>query len=163
MVAVGFAGVVLIVRPPGAFQWIALVPVAAALSSALRDMVTRRIGRTETSLAILFYSSIAVIVIGLATAPLFEWRAVSGAAWALLALNGALNGGAHFLMIEALRLGEAVTVVPFKYSGLVWGLLLGFLVWRHVPDAWMLGGAALVAGSGLYLLRLEYRPAAAQR
>ena len=65
----------------------------------------------------------------------------------------------YFLMIEALRLGEAATVVPFKYSGLVWGLLLGFLVWRHVPNAWMLVGAALVAGSGLYLLRLEFRPA----
>lgn len=159
MVAVGFAGVVLIVRPSGAFQWVALVPVAAALSSALRDMVTRRIGRTETSLAILFYSSLAVIVVGLASAPLLDWRAVSAAAWALLALNGALNGGAHFLMIESLRLGEAATVVPFKYSGLVWGLVLGFIVWRHVPDAWMLVGAGLVAGSGLYLLRLEYRVA----
>jgi drug/metabolite transporter (DMT)-like permease len=158
MVAVGFVGVVLIVRPTGAFHWIALVPVAASLSSALRDMVTRRVSRTETSLAILFYSSIAVIVIGLATAPLFEWRAVSASAWALLALNGALNGGAHFLMIESLRLGEAATVVPFKYSGLLWGLLLGFLVWRYIPDTWMLVGAALVAGSGLYLLRLEYRP-----
>ncbi len=159
IVAVGFVGVLLIVRPTGAFQWIALIPVAASLSSALRDMVTRRIGRTETSLAILFYSSLAVIVIGLGSAPLFEWRAVSTSAWALLALNGALNGGAHFLMIESLRLGEAATVVPFKYSGLVWGLLLGFLVWRHIPDAWMLIGAALVAASGLYLLRLEYRPA----
>ncbi len=159
IVAVGFVGVLLIVRPTGAFQWIALIPVAASLSSALRDMVTRRIGRTETSLAILFYSSLAVIVIGLVSAPLFEWRAVSTGAWALLALNGALNGGAHFLMIESLRLGEAATVVPFKYSGLVWGLLLGFLVWRHIPDAWMLVGAALVAASGLYLLRLEYRPA----
>ena len=96
---------------------------------------------------------------GLATAPLFQWRTVSATAWTLLALNGALNGGAHFLMIEALRLGEAATVVPFKYSGLVWGLLLGFVVWRHVPDAWMLVGAALVAASGLYLLRLEYRSA----
>ncbi len=159
IVAIGFVGVLLIVRPTGAFQWIALIPVAASLSSALRDMVTRRIGRTETSLAILFYSSLAVIVIGLVSAPLFEWRAVSTSAWALLALNGALNGGAHFLMIESLRLGEAATVVPFKYSGLVWGLLLGFLVWRHIPDAWMLIGAALVAASGLYLLRLEYRPA----
>ncbi len=159
IVAIGFVGVLLIVRPTGAFQWIALIPVAASLSSALRDMVTRRIGRTETSLAILFYSSLAVIVIGLGSAPLFEWRAVSTSAWALLALNGALNGGAHFLMIESLRLGEAATVVPFKYSGLVWGLLLGFLVWRHIPDAWMLVGAALVAASGLYLLRLEYRPA----
>ncbi len=159
IVAIGFVGVLLIVRPTGAFQWIALIPVAASLSSALRDMVTRRIGRTETSLAILFYSSLAVIVIGLGSAPLFEWRAVSTSAWALLALNGALNGGAHFLMIESLRLGEAATVVPFKYSGLVWGLLLGFLVWRHIPDAWMLIGAALVAASGLYLLRLEYRPA----
>jgi len=159
MIAVGFAGVVLIVRPTGTFQWMALVPVAASLSSGLRDMVTRRIGRTETSLAILFYSSIAVIVVGLAIAPLFEWRAVSATAWGLLALNGALNWGAHFLMIEALRLGEAATIVPFKYSGLLWGLLLGFLVWRHVPDAWMLAGATLVALSGLYILRLEYRPA----
>lgn len=162
MVALGFAGVLLIVRPAGAFQWVALLPVAAAASSALRDMVTRRISRTETSLSILFYSSIAVIVIGLASAPLFDWRAVSAGAWALLALNGALNGAAHFLMIESLRFGEAATVVPFKYSGLVWGLLLGFIVWRHVPDAWMLVGAALVAVSGLYLLRLEYRPAAAR-
>lgn len=162
-VAVGFVGVLLIVRPSGAFTLIALLPVAAALSSALRDMVTRRIGRTETSLAILFYSSLAVVVVGLATAPLFDWRAVTAGAWALLALNGALNGSAHFLMIESLRLGEAATVVPFKYSGLVWGLVLGFIIWRHVPDAWMLTGAALVAASGLYLLRLEYRPAAVTR
>ena len=61
-------------------------------------------------------------------------------------------------MIGSLRLGAAATVVPFKYSGLVWGLLLGFLVWRHIPNAWMLVGASLVALSGLYLLRLEYRP-----
>lgn len=161
IVAVGFVGVLLIVRPTGTFQLIALIPVAASLSSALRDMVTRRITRTETSMAILFYSSIAVIFIGLVSAPLFEWRAVTASAWALLALNGALNGGAHFLMIESLRLGEAATVVPFKYSGLVWGLLLGFLVWQHIPDGWMLVGAALVAASGLYLLRLEYRSAGA--
>lgn len=157
IVAAGFVGVLFIVRPTGSFQWIALIPVAASLSSALRDMFTRRIARTETSLAILFYSSLAVVIVGLAVAPLFDWRTVTSGAWALLALNGALNGGAHFLMIESLRLGEAATVVPFKYSGLVWGLVLGFLVWRHVPDFWMLTGAALVALSGLYLLRLEYR------
>ena len=160
IVALGFVGVLLIVQPTGAFHWIALVPVAASLSSALRDMVTRRISHTETSLAILFYSSIAVVVIGLASAPLFDWRAVSVNDWLLLALNGVLNGGAHYLMILSLRLGEAATVVPFKYSGLVWGLLLGFLVWQHIPDTWMLVGAGLVAASGLYLLRLEYRPAA---
>ena len=160
IVALGFLGVLLIVRPAGTFHWVALLPVAASLSSALRDMVTRRISRTETSLAILFYSSLAVTVVGLVSAPLFEWRAVSMTDWGLLALNGALNGGAHYLMIVSLRLGEAATVVPFKYSGLVWGLLLGFLVWHHVPDTWMLVGAGLVAASGLYLLRLEYRPLA---
>ena len=158
VVAIGFLGVLLIVRPSGSLQWVALLPVAASLSSALRDMVTRRIGRTETSMAILFYSSLAVVLIGLALAPFFDWRAVTPGAWGLLALNGAFNGGAHFLMIESLRLGAAATVVPFKYSGLVWGLLLGFLVWRHIPNAWMLVGASLVALSGLYLLRLEYRP-----
>jgi len=160
-VLVGFAGVLLIVRPEGAFQWVVLLPVAASLSSALRDLFTRRLSRTETSLAILFYSSLAVLVAGFATAPLFDWRAVSAAAWGLLVLNGLLNGGAHFLLIEALRLGDAAVIVPFKYSGLIWGLLFGFLIWQHVPGAWTLAGAALVAASGLVLVRLEARPGAA--
>ena len=145
----------LIVKPGGTFQWVAVIPVAAAMSSALRDMATRRISHTETSLSIMLYSSLAVVVVGFALAPWFDWRQVTAGAWGLLVLNGLLNAGAHFLMIEAYRRGQAATIAPFKYSGLVWGILFGYLIWKHVPDLWMIGGAILVAGSGLHILRRE--------
>ena len=75
--------------------------------------------------------------------------------WALLLINGILNGGAHFLIIEALRLGEASVVAPYKYTALIWGALLGIVIWGDLPDLWMISGAALIVVSGLYLLSQE--------
>ena len=56
-------------------------------------------------------------------------------------------------MIEAFRLGRAATVAPFRYSGLLWAMLVGFLIWGEVPDAAMLTGAAIVIAAGIYMLR----------
>jgi len=73
----------------------------------------------------------------------------------LLAIGGALFGGAHWLYAEALRLAEAVVVAPFRYSPVVWALLLGFVLWGDVPDSAMLSGTALVVASGLYIFYRE--------
>jgi drug/metabolite transporter (DMT)-like permease len=153
VIAAGFVGVMLIVRPAGsAFQWILLLPLAAAFTNALRDTYTRRLSRTESSIAVLFWSGVIVIAAGLCSVPL-GWRAVdqAGALWLLLA--GLLNACAHFMVIEAFRLGPAATVAPFRYTGLLWAMALGYAVWRETPDAWMLAGAAVVVGAGLYMLR----------
>ena len=157
-ITIGFVGVLVIVRPDPTTVGIAsLIAVAAAFSSALRDIVTRRISTTESSLSILFCSTVFVIIIAFATAPWLGWIKVQAVGWALFLINGILNGGAHFLMIEALRLGEASAISPYKYTGLIWGVLLGLVVWGDVPSPWVIGGAILIAISGLSLLRNEYR------
>ncbi len=61
------------------------------------------------------------------------------------------------MMIESYRQAEASIVAPFRYSALVWAILFGYLMWRDVPDAWLITGSALVIGSGLYLFRHETR------
>mgnify|MGYP006970149884 FL=1 len=75
----------------------------------------------------------------------------------LLLINGILNGTSHFLIIEALRLGEASVVSPYKYSALIWGAMLGFVIWGDMPNLWVIGGGMLIVASGLYLLREELR------
>lgn len=154
----GLLGVILIVRPGGvAFAWAALVPVLAAFTNGFRDAFTRRLSRTETSISVLFWSGLMVMAAGFLTSPL-GWQGVdaAGAAWFLAA--GLFNASAHFMVIEALRLGRAAIVAPFRYSGLLWAMLVGFLVWGEAPDAWMLAGAAVVVASGVYMIRLTVPP-----
>ncbi len=157
-IGIGFVGVIVILRPdPTTIGIASLIAIAASLSSAVRDLVTRKISSSESSLSILFCSSVFVILIALAASPWLGWSNVQPWAWGLFVVNGILNGGAHFLIIEALRLGEASVVGPFKYTALIWGALLGLLIWGDVPDAWIIGGGTLIAISGLYLLHQERR------
>ena len=157
-ILVGFAGVIIMARPtPNAFQWIALIAFGAAFWGALRDMVTRRISTEESSDLILYYSTAAVMIIGGLAAFFYPWRMPGTADLALFALLGVLNGGAHYMMIEAHRWAEASIIAPFRYTALVWALILGFVIWDDVPDVWLLCGASLVVGSGLYILHRETR------
>lgn len=152
-IAAGFAGVLLIVRPGGSdLGWIVALPVVCAFFNGLRDTVTRFVSRTDSSLSMLFWSGVLVLVTSALTAA-FGWERpdLHGVAWFLVA--GFCNAGAHFLIIEAFRLGNAAVVAPFRYSGLLWAMLIGFLVWGDVPDAAMLTGAAIVVAAGIYMLR----------
>ena len=154
-VAVGFAGILLIARPTaGAVQWAALLPLGVALLVAVRDILTRRISATETSVAMLCYTTLGVTLAGLATTPL-GWRPLGAGQVGLLALAAALFAVAHFLVIESFRLAEAALVAPFRYAEIVWAVILGFVVWGTWPDRWIVAGAVLVVGSGLYILRRQ--------
>ena len=153
----GFAGVLIIMRPGGeAFQWALLLPVLGALVNALRDVLTRRLSRTETSIAILFWSNIILMAGGLATAP-FGWAPVSASAALWFLAAGIFNGTAHFCIIEALRTGEASVVAPIRYTALLWAAAIGFFVWGEIPDFWLWTGAAVIVGSSLYMIRGERR------
>ena len=104
----------------------------------------------------LFHSTVFITLAGLSTA-LFGWRPLTVADVGLMALSGFLLGGAQYLMIEAFRHAEAAVVAPFRYFQMVWGVLLGFVVFGDLPDRWLVGGAALVIASGLYILHREAR------
>jgi len=156
-VLIGFAGVLVIVRPGSAgFAWVLLLPVVCAFVNGLRDVVTRRLSRSETTISILLCSTVIVMLGGLASAP-FGWIAVdaNSALWFVVA--GVCNAGAHFLLIEALRLGEAAAVAPFRYTTLLWATLFGFMLWHEVPSAWVAIGGLLIVVGGWYSVISESR------
>jgi drug/metabolite transporter (DMT)-like permease len=153
----GFVGVLCIVRPgSAAFEWAMLLALGSALANGLRDLITRRLSRTETSLSQLFWSNVVV------TAACFafydaDWRPLDAAAGAWFLAGGLLNALAHFVAIEAMRAGEAALVAPFRYTALVWASIVGFLVWGHVPSVWVVLGASVIAASGVGMIWMERR------
>ena len=156
-VLAGFLGVLIMARPGGtALQWAVLLPLGAALCGGVRDLITRRIARTETTVAVLMVTTSVVMLAGLATAP-WGWAPLRGPDLWVFAATGALVAGAHYLMIEAFRLAEAALVAPFKYTSMVWAVLFGYLIFGDLPDAWTLAGAAVVVLAGLYILHRETR------
>jgi drug/metabolite transporter (DMT)-like permease len=160
-IAVGFAGVLLIVRPgTPSFAWILLVPICVAFTNGFRDIYTRHLTRTDSTIAILFWSFVVVLVFSLPTAP-FTWIPVAAEDWWLFLLSGCVYATAHFLMIEAFRFGNAAAIASYRYSGLIWSVLYGYLLWDHLPDIYVFLGAALIAIGGITMLRQEVRGAAA--
>lgn len=156
-VVVGFVGVLFMVRPDGdVIQWAVLFPLGAALCGGIRDLITRRISQTETSAAVLFFTTCAVVAASALTLP-FAWSAVSALDLVYFALSAMLVAGGQYLMIEAYRHGEAAFVAPFKYSFMIWAVLFGYLFFAELPDAWTVLGTVIVAASGLYILQRELR------
>lgn len=157
-VIVGFVGVLIIMRPTtAAFQLAALLPLAASMMSSLRDVVTRRLSATESSAAVLFVTTLSVVIAGLATWPFTDWVTIGWGHVPFLLASGFLNGFGNYLAIEAFRQGEAALVSPFKYFNVVWACLFGYLMFGEIPDTYTIFGAIVVAGSGVYILHREAR------
>ena len=154
-IVVGFIGILLVTRPGSSvFQLAVLLPLGAALATALRDLYTRRLTMRESSNAIMVTSSAAILLSALCTMP-FGWRPLMLADFGLMALSGVISGFGHYCMIETFRHAEAVLVSPFKYTAILWAVALGYIFWGDLPDAWVIAGSAVVIASGLYILHRE--------
>ena len=156
-VGVGFAGVLFIAKPgTTAFTLWALVPLAAAATSALRDILTRRLGQGQGDAAttVLFYTAVITVAGGAASLPLAaHWPTLPH--WGVFALAGVLFALANVLMIKAFQYAMVSELAPLKYLSLAWAAMLGYWIWGDVPDTPKIFGAALVAAAGLYTLRRE--------
>ncbi len=154
-VLVGFVGILLMIQPAGEGLRVAmLLPLVSVMGGVARDVITRRIASSESSVGTLAFTTAATCLAGLFTLP-FGWTVPGARDWLILAASGVLMGAAHFLYIEALRLAEAVIVMPFKYFNMVWAVALGFAIWGDLPDRWVIGGTVLVVLSGLYIMHRE--------
>lgn len=152
-IGVGFLGVLLIARPGSAtFQLAALLPLAAALCGALKDILTRQISRTGSSMTTLVFSTAVTTMIALATAA-FGWRVPTPGDLALFIGAGVVMACAQYLLIEALRLAEATLLAPLIFLELVWSIVIGYLVWGSVPDTAVTFGALIVGVSGVIVIR----------
>ena len=155
-VGVGFVGAMVIIQPGGeSFVWAAVFPLATAFLGAFRDIVQRQMSLSrESTVAILGVSTACVALSGLVTLP-WQWVTPNLAQFALIVLAGMLMGTAHYLMIEALRLAEAGSIAPLRYTNFLWGSLWGFLIWGVLPVETTWIGVAIIAASGLYILHRE--------
>ncbi len=161
----GFAGVVLVVQPGlQGFNAYALVCLVAALFQALRDLLTRRIDGDLPAVLVTLSTTVAVTVVA-GVLSLFEgWRAFGARELGLLALAAAFLMGAYYLIVDAMRHGEMSLVAPFRYTGVLYAIVLGYLVWGDVPNALAWGGIALLVAAGLFVLyRERARTRAARR
>lgn len=153
-VAVGFAAVLLIVRPgsEGFSPW-ALLSLLGTLLSSVRDIYTRVVPARVPSLIITLATAVAVTLTGVGITAIAGWVPMSGEQWALLFGASLFLAGAYHLMIVAMRHGEVSFVGGFRYASLPAAALVGFVVWGHLPDGPAVLGMAVIVGAGLYLFR----------
>lgn len=155
-ILIGFCGVLIMVKPtPETFSAVALLPLFATVMGSFRDIVTRKMHLTESTLSMLAVGMSLVTLSGFASYPFTDWQPIAATHILLFGGSSIFVGAAQFLMIEAFRYSEAGFVTPFKYTSMIWAVLIGFFVWGDVPDLWILGGTALVISSGLYILHRE--------
>jgi drug/metabolite transporter (DMT)-like permease len=158
VVMVGFAGVLLILRPgTSMFQPMALWPLAATVSYSLMMVFTRVLARTDTDAAILFWSALGLALTSLPFT-VHAWVTPAQADWLVFLLLGLSGTVATYCLTVAYRHAPAAVVAPMDYTALLWGLGLGWIWWREVPDPAIWPGVAVLIGAGLYLIRSETRP-----
>ena len=151
-VALGFIGAALVLNPTSsAFEWVLLAPLAVALLSAIRELVLRHAMACETAVSTLFYASLTVTIIAACTVPL-GWVAMGWREYGLLALSACGFGLGIYSMTESLRFAAASVVAPYKYTAIVWALLLGYLFWGEAPTPVIWLGTALIIASGIAVL-----------
>lgn len=175
-IAVGFAGVLLIVRPgTAAFQIASIFPMLAASLYAAIHIIARKIGGTESAATMALYSQLtflsvsAAIGLGLGDgrfagpAPaeldflLRAWAPVDSADWPIFVLLGVSGLAGVMLISQAYRLSEAAFAAPFEYVSMPMAIFWGVAVFNTWPDRMAWTGIALVLGSGLYLVWRESR------
>ncbi|RUZ76544.1 DMT family transporter [Mesorhizobium sp. M7A.F.Ca.US.006.01.1.1] len=156
-IAIGFAGVLIIVRPGfEGFSIYSLSALASVACCAVRDLATKRIPKAIPTLLVSTATALAMTIVGAALLPAMGgWTPMTGDSTALLALAAVLVLIGYQFIIMAMRAGDISFIAPFRYTALIWSILLGLFIFADIPDLPMIVGATIIIGSGLYALYRE--------
>jgi drug/metabolite transporter (DMT)-like permease len=155
--ALGFAGVLIMVRPQGGGPVFASVVALLGAAFVSAGMVfIKKLAASERPETILIYYNFTTMLLSLPPA-LAVWTTPSLAELVLLGLVAALAGAGQFCTIRGYGVAEASAVAPFGYARLIFAALIGFVAFAEVPDRWSIGGAVIIAGSALYIALDEAR------
>ncbi len=154
-VSLGFVGVLVMARPSGAGSILGMIcALFCAACNAFGTLAVRGLTRTESTASIVFYTALFMTFGSLPALPFF-WRTPNLPDLALFCSIGLIGGISQYWVTQALYYAPAAAVSPFNYTALIWGSLLGFVVWDEVPGTAVVIGAAIITLSGLYLLYYE--------
>lgn len=163
-VAIGFLGVMLIVQPGSdGFNIWSLCALLAVFVITGRDLVTRRFSAGLPSLGVAVVTAAAVGIFGGVLSAFQTWAPIGLREAALIALASVFIIGGYLFSIMVMRVGEVSVVAPFRYTGLVFALVFGFLFFAEWPNGIALTGAAIIMGTGVYTILRERAVAARMR
>jgi drug/metabolite transporter (DMT)-like permease len=155
-ILVGFAGVLLIVRPSAAgFNSFSVLALVSAILVAVRDIVTRGISADVPSGVVAFGTTLAVMVAGFVFGLAESWPPLQLRETLYLVCASFAVGLGNFFIIIAYRDGDISLVSGLRYSVLVFALLAGFIVWGELPDMLAVVGSVLIVASGLYAMHRQ--------
>jgi len=160
-ILVGFAGVLIVLRPGIVpLNIYAVAILCSTVTFALMNIITRKIGERDSTLTFGLYG-VGTMLVPLALYNLhLGWVVPSARDLAVLLLCGAFSFFGGLANTKAFMIADVAVVSKFQYTTLLWGGLLGYLLFGDVPDVWVVVGGAVIIGSGVYLAWRENRRSA---
>lgn len=153
----GFIGLLIIVQPSSStFQSAALIPMCAAFFFALSNIISKRMVAKEHVLTLLFYFGVGTTLLAAFTLP-FVWVMPT---WREIFFLALLGGGANMIqvcMLRAFAATDASSLMPFRYTELLFSAAIGFLLFSEIPKVWILGGGAFIVASNFYITWREMK------
>lgn len=161
-VGIGFLGILVIALGKGAFggtvTQIAAIGMAVAVLhgvfSAATTLLVRSLSATESAGTIVLWQSLLMTAITGLALP-FVWVTPGAEGWLVLLAIGLVGGVAQVLLTEAYASAQVSALGPFSYTGILWAVALGALVFGDWPGPWTLAGAALIVAAGLLIMHRE--------
>lgn len=155
-IVIGFLGVLLIVRPgPEGFNAYTISAIIGVGFITLRDVTTRVIPGTVPTMVVVLFASLGGMLLGLAMAPWENWLPMSGRHFGLLMISSLFVLLGYVLIVQVMRLGDAGVTGPFRYTSLLWALILGYVVFGEWPTPLTMLGAAIVVATGIFTFYRE--------
>ena len=149
LVAGGFAGTLIIIRPGGqTFNWVSLLPLGLVITNAWFQVLTSKLARTEDPVTMHLYTGWVGALLATLALPLVWTILPVWWLWAALCFMGLAATVGHYLLILAFQRAPAATLTPYLYGQIAFSMLAGWLVFSHVPDEWSLLGIAMIAICG---------------
>ena len=156
-VSFGFIGVILILKPGlSSFHSSSLIVLMGVACLALRDLVTRKISKNIHSLTVSLYAFILTTVGGIISLPFFgNFITLKVTQWFVVLIITLFGCFSYFMLVLATRKGDISVISPFRYSRLIFALVLAILVLNERPDNLTLFGAAIIVVAGYYTIWRE--------
>jgi len=156
-VVIGFAGVLLVLDPTGAFAPAALAGVLGGLFAAIAKVTVRRLSRSEPAVRVVFWFAILGTIASAVPLP-WHWRNPQPHEWGLLVATGVLGTLGQLLLTRGYAAAATARVAPLTYFAVIFGATYGWFWWGEILRWPFVAGALLIAVAGVMAVRARPRP-----
>ena len=153
---IGFIGVIIIVRPGlEGFSAYSISALAAVACVTVRDLATSRLSPKAPSMFVALITGIAITLLGAVMLPTVTWAPIDDSHWLLLLISAIAIIFGYLFSVMAMRFGDASFIAPFRYTAMLWAIIIGVLLFNDWPDQLTLLGTTIIVATGIYSFHRE--------